>query len=289
MPRVVALVLNWCAEDDTLACVASLEAQEYPALEICLLDNASPDGSGARLAARRPDLHFIQTGANLGYAGGNNAGIAWALDRGAEYVLVINDDALLAPGALRELLSAMRAEPRAGMAAPTIEYRDAPGRTWWAGGRFSTLKAIGTHEGFGAPPSPPAPPREVNFVCGCAVLLRAEALRACGTFDAAFVSYLEDVDLSLRFAARGWRLLHVPAARALHAVPWPPEAPSPWAIEHRDRNRRRIAARHLSALRRAAFRAWFYPTRLLLTASALARADLPRARALWRGTWGNAS
>lgn len=289
MPRVAALVLNWCAEDDTLACVASLEAQEYPALEICLLDNASPDGSGTRLATRRPDLHFIQTGANLGYAGGNNAGIAWALDRGADYVLVINDDALLAPGALRELVSAMRAEPRAGMAAPTIVHRDVPGRTWWAGGRFSTLKAIGMHEAFGATPAPPAPPRDVEFVSGCAVLLRADALRACGAFDAAFVSYLEDVDLSLRFAARGWRLLHVPAALAAHAVPWPPQPPSPWAIEHRDRNRRRVAARHLSAAQRVAFRAWFYPTRLLLAASALARADVLRARAFWRVIWHDAS
>ena len=79
-PRVTAVVLNWCNEHDTIECLDSLERQHYPALTILLVDNGSHDGSGARLHARYPAISFLQTGENLGYAGGNNSGMKQALD-----------------------------------------------------------------------------------------------------------------------------------------------------------------------------------------------------------------
>lgn len=287
MPSVVALVLNWCAEDDTRRCVESLEAQAYAALHICILDNASPDGSGERLARALPAHEYIQTGANLGYAGGNAVGIRRALEQGAAYVLVINDDAELSPGCLPALVHAMEAHPDAAIAAPTIVHRDTPERIWWAGGTFVPWKVIGDHPGFGAPtPEPAGPPRDVEFVSGCIMLLRTDAIREAGAFDPAFVSYVEDLDLSLRYREHGWRLLHVPSAVGAHAVPWPPPRPSPFAIEYRDRNRRRVAARHLGALQRLAFAGWFYPSRVVLLAGALLRGDRATARALVRGALG---
>ena len=82
----MAVVLNWCAEDDTARAVASLFAQHEPGVTVLIVDNASPDGSGARLQQRFPEVPFLQTGANYGYAGGNQRAIAWALQQGADAV-----------------------------------------------------------------------------------------------------------------------------------------------------------------------------------------------------------
>jgi GT2 family glycosyltransferase len=286
-PRVVALVLNWCAEEDTATCVRSLERQGVAGLRICIVDNASPDGSGTRLRARFPQHAYLDTGANLGYAGGNARGCAWAVEQGAAFVLVINDDATLEPGALAALLQVMEQDSTVGMAAPTVLHHEARDRSWWAGGRVIAHKAIGVAEHFGeAPPAPTQPPQGTDFVSGCAVLLRAAALQRDGGFDPAYVSYLEDVELSVRWRLAGWRLVHVPAAVATHAVPWPPPVPSPFAIRLRDRNRRRFAARYLRGAQRLRFHLWYWPTRVLLLSRYLLGGDVPRAKAIAAGMWG---
>ena len=84
LPSVVAIVLNWCGEQDTVDCIESLRRATYPALRILLVDNGSPDGSGDRLHTRFPDVSYLTTGANLGYAGGNNRGLERAIADGAE-------------------------------------------------------------------------------------------------------------------------------------------------------------------------------------------------------------
>ena len=92
VPSVVAIVLNWCNEDLTAACLRSVEMSTYPNLDILVVDNGSPDGSGDRLRARFPSCAYLQTGSNLGYAGGNNRGIELCLRSNPDYVLVLNND-----------------------------------------------------------------------------------------------------------------------------------------------------------------------------------------------------
>src|SRR5688500_11427372 len=102
--HVVVIVLNWCREEDTAECLRSLEASDWPNLTILLVDNASGDGSGDRLHARFPHVAYLQTGANLGYTGGNNRGFAWALAHGADHVLVLNNDTVVDPACIGPLL-----------------------------------------------------------------------------------------------------------------------------------------------------------------------------------------
>ena len=104
MPTVMVIVLNWCGEDDTVACIESLQRSTYTALSILLIDNASPDGSGDRLHARLPDVPYLQTGSNLGYAGGNNRGFERALAEGADYVVVLNYDTVVDPDCIGALV-----------------------------------------------------------------------------------------------------------------------------------------------------------------------------------------
>lgn len=285
---LVAVVLNWCAEEDTARAVTSLVEQGEPGVTVLIVDNASPDGSGAQLAARFPTLPYLQTGGNLGYAGGNQRAISWALEQGADAILLMNDDASLEPGTLAALRAALEANPQLGGCAPTVTY-GAPhdDRIWWAGGALHPLRVTATHWRMGQRVQHRHEHTNatvsVTSLSGCVLLLRAAALRDVGGLEAAYFSYVEDLDLSYRLVAGGWGLAWIPAAVARHHCPFPQPAPSPWAITLRDRNRRFFAHRHLRGAPSLAFAGWYYPSRLLLAARYLATGDRARGAAVWRG------
>lgn len=279
-------MLNWCAEKDSAACVLSLMADASAVVDILVVDNASPDGSGERLRAQFPQHQFLQTGANIGYAGGNQRAIEWALARNYDYVLIINDDAEVQVGCVGAMVSALESNPRAGAAAPMILHHGTS-IVWFDGGELAEFKAMGTHTHFGqslevARQSGTAV-HEVTFLSGCVLLLRAEALRASGGFREEFFAYVEDLELSYRFRKAGWLLLQVPLAMATHKVPFPRQPDSAFAIRLRDVNRRRMVALHYSFAMRIAFMLWFYPTRLIHLARFIASGDRARISAIWSG------
>ncbi|NUP56020.1 MAG: glycosyltransferase family 2 protein [Gemmatimonadaceae bacterium] len=289
VPRVAVIVLNWNGERDTTACVESFLAQRDVDVDLLLVDNASADGSGERLRARFPDVSYLQTGENLGYAGGNNRGIDWAMTRATEWVLVVNNDTVADPDCVRLLLAAAASDARLAAAAPLITRAEEPTRVWFAGGRFDRLRAVGTHDHENALVSAvpvsfeddPPVLHECTFLTGCCLLLRAEALRAVGGFREDFYAYGEDLELAVRLRRNGWRLGWVPAARLAHRTP--PAQPTPRQILLRDRNRRRLVRAHYGAAWRLAFALWFWPTRLIHLARYLMRGDTERAAAIREG------
>lgn len=285
VPRTVAVVLNYQRESLTAACVESLERSDTP-VEVLIVDNASPDGSGARLRARFPQHAYLDSGGNLGYAGGNARGTEWALAAGAERVFIVNDDAEVAPDCLRQLHAALDADPLAAAASPLITYSEPADRVWWAGGQFSALRVMGTHEHAGqaiAAVDVAAGPRAVGSLCGCALLITREALTTLGGLRADFWAYAEDVELSVRYTKAGRHLLFVPAGRVMHRVPYPEPEATGWKIALRDRNRRRIARLHLTVGERALFWAFFLPSRLLRMLQYAVRGDGDRLGGIVRG------
>lgn len=275
-PRVTAIVLNWCAEEDTTACVESLLASSYDRLRVLIVDNASPDGSGERLHQRFPGLPYLQTGSNQGYAGGNNRGIERALADGCEYVLIVNDDAVVDPRCV-ELLVRAAQETGASAVGPQIRYFDQPDLVACGAGHFSIMRGLGVHHDYRPSDGVVEARTPVTFVSGCCVLLDAEALRRDGAFDESYFAYVEDAELSLRWTRAGRTLLYEPAARVLHRAT--PGAPlTAFQIRQGNRNRRRLAARHYGPAEKARFIVWFYGTRLAHT-----------ARYALRGEWSLAS
>ena len=282
-PNVIVVVLNWCNAPDTAACLESLAASRYDALTVLLVDNGSPDGSGQALHARFPNLPYLSTGSNLGYAGGNNRGFSWALAHGAHYVLVLNNDTVVDPDAVPRLVQAAE-ETGAAVVAPQIRYFDEPTRIWYGGGRFSLMRALGMHQtrndavaGAGR--------RPVTFVCGCCFLIRCDVLREAGGFDEAYFAYVEDVELSLRLTRAGHVLLYEPAARLLHRIEGRARS-TPFQIRQRDRNRRRLVGRHYGVIDRIRFFMWFYPSRLAHLIRYISRRDWACARAIVDGALG---
>jgi GT2 family glycosyltransferase len=289
-PTVGVVVLNWKSEEDTAACLDSLLAQRGVTLEILLIDNASPDGSGARLQARFPQVSYVQTEENLGYAGGNNRGLEWALARGTEWLMVVNNDTVADPDCLRRLLDAGTSDARIAALAPLIVRFDAPDRVWFAGGRHDRVRAVGVHGHWNAPVArvleqlDGASWHPCSFLTGCCLLLRCAAVQEVGPFRADYFAYVEDLELSVRLGEAGWRIGWVPAARLAHRVPALGTESSPLQIRLRDRNRRRLVRHAYRAPWRVLFSLWFWPTRLLLLLRYAMRRDWARAAAIVTGT-----
>jgi len=149
---VTAVVLGWNGRDDTLACLRSLDRATYPELSVVVVDNGSTDGGPDAVAAEFPEVTLIRLDENRGFAGGVNVGVAAALGSGADFVLLLNNDATVEAGLLEPLVAAVG--PGVGAACPQI--LDGDGSTiWYAGAAYDPRRGHqGRHTGYGQPPLP---------------------------------------------------------------------------------------------------------------------------------------
>ena len=215
--KTVVVVLNWNSHEMTKKCIQSLLAMEGDSFEILIVDNGSRDGSVEVLRAAFPRVEVIANNRNLGFAAGCNLGMKCALDQGADYVLLVNNDTVVTTAFLAELLAESKRNPKAGMVSPKIYYLDDPDRIWWAGGTFSLWQGIPRHLGRNEKDSGRyEKARVIDWATGCGVLLKCAALQETGLFDEKIFSNGEDLDLSLRMRELGWQIHYAPAAKLWH-------------------------------------------------------------------------
>jgi len=218
--RIIVVILNWNGRDDTLACLESLRAVKYPNWEVLVVDNGSEDDSVEAIRKSYPDVSVIETGNNLGYAGGNNLGIRAALERGAEYILVLNNDTTVAPDLLLAFAETAREHPDAAVLGAKIYLFEDPQRLWYAGARWKVKGAEFEQIGYRMLDNGEDFVRvcDTEYASGCAMLLRASAVRAVGLLDEKFFLLFEEADWCFRAKAAGFRCLFVPAAKVWHRV-----------------------------------------------------------------------
>jgi GT2 family glycosyltransferase len=210
--KLVAVVLNWNGGKDTPAALASLAG-----IETICIDNGSTDGSDGEVERRFPGVELIRNGANLGFAGGCNVGIRRALERGADWVLLLNNDAVAEPGLADALDRAAAGRPDAGILACKVLFED--GRTvMYAGASFNAqLGYSGKRTGWGRPDRPSNTSLlEVDRADGAAMAVSRAALDRAGLLDERLFLYVEDVELSLRVRESGFAVVLVPDAVARH-------------------------------------------------------------------------
>jgi len=211
------LILTWNRREDVLRCVASLDRLDYPHYLPVVIDNASADGTVAALRARHGGLAIIENDANLGYAGGNNVGIRWALEHGADYVVVINNDTEVTPEMLTELVRVAESDVRIGVVGCRNILMDDPTRLWGAYGELTYGPFVVRTAGEGAADTPSwHTVKDVDWVVGNGYLWRRAALERIGLLDESFFAYHEDVDWCLRARAAGFRVVYAGAAAILH-------------------------------------------------------------------------
>lgn len=206
-PAVWIIVLNWNRWEHTLRCLEALDELRGPA-QILVVDNGSTDGSEQQVRRARPDVEIIQTGENLGYAGGNNIGLRRALERGAAFAWVLNNDTRPEPSALVELLACMDRDPRLGVLASrarTAEGKQEEGlafsttdaRAWSFFGEEGQIVCSGC-------PSP-GDFHDAASLAGPSLFFRTEALAEVGLFDESYFHFFEETDLVERLRVAGWR------------------------------------------------------------------------------------
>lgn len=286
-PRVSVVMLTCRAEEEHLTadCIRSLQQSDYPSLDVVLVDNGAPRDGIERLRNAFPGVTIVSTGENLGFTGGNNRGIAVALERGCEYVLVLNNDTIVTEDCVSRLVEAGETHSGVGAVGAKIVYHDEPARIWFGGGEFSPMRGLGLHrlEGKLDPDPTQSGVEEVTFLTGCCMLIPAEVLQKVGGFEEDFFIYVEDVELCHRMLSAGYRLLYQPAARLAHRIPVEEPPIPPHKIVLRDRNRRRLIRRRFSPLGRLRFALFFYPTRAIHAIRYLTRGDRERLQAIWQG------
>jgi hypothetical protein len=238
-PAVSIIVLHYSGREDTLACLRSLEHLTYPNASVIMVDNSSTDGTVAAVRSTQPKVTVLETGANLGFTGGNNVGIRYALDHSADYILLLNNDTIVAPDFIDLLVEVMEDDPAVGVTGPMIYYYSAPDTIWSAGGRIDWARGATTMIGvnevdksqFGVSP------RQVDFVTGCAMLVRRDVWEKVGLLDDQFFMYYEETEWCVRASRMGYKIMLVPAAMIWHKISVEARAASPRTYYYMTRNR----------------------------------------------------
>lgn len=213
-PHVGCVIVNWNGWRDTLACLDALRLVDYSPLSVVVVDNGSSDDSVARIRAAHPAVHVLETGRNLGFSGGNNAGIREVMRRQVEYVWLLNNDTQPASGVLQELVRTAEADYRLGAVGSVLRYASSPQKIQaWGGGWISLWTGYSSHA-----TAPPKPGRRLDFLTAASMLVRRKALEDVGLMDDRFFLYWEDAELCFRFRKNGWGLGVAPNAIVLHKV-----------------------------------------------------------------------
>lgn len=219
--HVGIIILNWNNAPDTLACLTSLGQLNCSDYQAIVVDNGSTDDSVLAIKAQFPRVSLLETGDNLGYAEGNNAGIRYALDSGVNYVCILNNDVIVDADFLDEAVSVAENDPLVGIVGVTVYSADRPNAMvanggWidWTAGSTNLLR--GDSRDTDRPGN--TLPREVDFVVGCAILVKRQLLDTIGLLDPRYYLNFEDVEWCARAARHGYRTVLAPTAKVWHRV-----------------------------------------------------------------------
>lgn len=220
LPQVTVVVLNYARPKDTIECLHSLKLSKYSGFKLLVIDNASPDNSVDQIQMAHPDVEVIETPHNIGYSGGMNFGIRYAMQFSPDYLLLINSDTVVDEGFISTLIEVVEIYPRAAAASGTIYYSPEREKMWYAGGTIRYWRASGftNHELLKDRESNINKIKKVSFLAGCAFLIRVSAIQQVGLFDERFFMYLEDTELCSRLLRKNYELLYVPSAKLYHKV-----------------------------------------------------------------------
>jgi hypothetical protein len=243
---VAIVILHLDQREALLGCLESCRKLDYDNHELIVVENG-PAASRWRAAADLRDVRVITSPANVGYAAGNNLGLGDATRRGADYVLLLNDDALVVAELLRELVGVGERTADVGALGPLVVDVDDPTKVWFAGAVFD--RAHGDVRSFETPAASEAGALiESDYVTGCCLLIKRSALERVGLLDERFFLYWEDTDWGLRARMARLRNVVVPGIRIRHRVAASSGGMgSPLRVYHRTRSHLLFLRRHASA------------------------------------------
>ncbi len=281
-PSVYAIIVNWNKPNLTIDCIDSLFHQNNINLQLVVVDNGSKDESVRLIKEKFSGIDIIENPHNLGFSGGFNVGINYALEKGAQNLFLVNNDTVADPQMLHILMKNFK--PERSILSPAIYYADAPDKLWSVGGKINPvlLEIIDLHLNG---PSIPSAVVEKDFLPCCAWLIRREVFESIGLFDQVFSpAYYEDLDFCLRARRAGFHITLVRDAKLWHKVSQSSGG------EHKPRERY-LMARNSGYYFRKNMRWWQSPfivlfrmgSAFLWTLRLLIRPDIEALRAFLKG------
>jgi GT2 family glycosyltransferase len=214
MPFATIIILNYNGKPWLAGCLEAIAAQrDAPPFETLVVDNGSSDGSAAFVRERWPAVRVLETGSNLGFAEGNNAG---ARDARGDWLVFLNNDTAPDAGWLAALTAEAAAHPEYDLVTSRVVFMDDPSTVDSAGDGYFRAGGAFKH-GYGAPAASFAQSREVFGACGAGFMIRRAEFERLGGFDARFFMNFEDVDLSYRARLAGLRVWYAAPAVVRHA------------------------------------------------------------------------
>ncbi len=217
-PKVSIILVNWNNFDDSAECLESLGQGTYPNYEVVVVDNGS-EGDDARLLRERfgDSIRLIENEKNFGFAKGCNVGIRDALDRGADYVVLLNNDTVVTPDFLEEVVGVAQSDEKVGIAGGKIYCYEFPQQIWFAGGTIDYRTGNTLIRGSGEVDRGQFDEKvEVDWICSCFMVISCDLLRTVGMLDGRFFFGWEDADLCVRAARSGYKVLYVPGSGIWH-------------------------------------------------------------------------
>jgi len=247
---ISVIILNWNNLTDTIVCIDSLFNSTMQINKIIVVDNGSTDNSGNLLEKRYggdKNIKVILNASNEGFSRGINLGIREAIKNKPDFLLLLNNDAVLDGSCIKNLIDAFDADGKCGIAGPRIHYFHKKDIVWQGGGYFNYWT------GGNVVPEKNKRPKQykdeyvkASFLTGCIMLLKREVIEKIGLLDEDIFFYEEDVDFCLRAKKAGFELYYVPSATAWHKVEG--IRITPFAFYHRARSRILVLRKNFSSI-----------------------------------------
>lgn len=280
---VYIVIVNYNNYYDTIECIRSLNKIDYNSYRIVIVDNNSTNNSEQILRKTFPQYKIIQTGANLGFAGGNNIGIKEALASGAEYILLLNNDTTVEKDFLNKMIECFERNPEAGVVGGKILNYNNKDNIEYAGGHINFFKFISVHDDFIKVDID----TEVGFITGCLMLIKSETIKKVGLLSEDYFMYYEDTDFCTRVAKAGYKMMYTPEAVVYHKVSRASgEKESAFTIKWNIRNRLIFMNKNKHEVGTIKFFLsclYFYTTRIVRYFFYLMKSDKERAKAIIEG------
>lgn len=219
-PKILIILLNWNGKKDTLECLESLSKVTYSRFTTIVVDNGSTDDSVLSIRTTFPQIPVFETHANLGFAGGNNVGIHWGIQKNYDWILLLNNDTVVDPHFLDAFLEASREKPEAKIFGAKIYRYSDPQKIDHLGGVWDPKIAefISLHSGKvddGMQFETMAP---VDYVCGAALFMHRIVPETIGTLEPRYFLFWEETDFCLSAKRAGFPVWTAPKAKIWHKV-----------------------------------------------------------------------
>lgn len=215
-PIVFIILVNYNGASDTLECLKSLKKIDYPNYKVIVVDNNSSGNDIEVIKKEYSDFidKIIIAESNLGFSGGNNLGINYALENNADFILLLNNDTIVEPNFLSVMVNKSKEYPEAGIITCRINYFDKKDVSWYSGGYISKIKA----SGFDLNLPNNSKDTFCSFASGCNLLIKREVIENVGLLDEKYFLYLEDTDYCARTIQADYKILFTDKTKIYHKV-----------------------------------------------------------------------